>query len=150
MFIKKPAVKLIAALVLSFVLVQTVISQVFIANSPRIHPLFLARVKNLPYYVKTVPTRTLAFIRAGIAGTFNKNARNQYNAALKQVPVVTPPENVFFQPIKTGVYAGQDETTKKTYMKIDAGTKVQLQEFILKDGRVVKLMVPVSLLTPTP
>jgi hypothetical protein len=151
-FANKQKIKIGGALVVALIAANILSNKVFWLGSPRVSPQFIADVKNAPFYIRTMPARTLASMR-GFFAQFNKANREQIEN-FENVPYADPPASTIFSPIKTGVYAGYDEQTKERYMKIEAGTQVMYHEFIITnpDGTTQKvtLPIPVSLLTVTP
>lgn len=49
-----------------------------------------------------------------------------------------------FQPTDKGVSTGTDTTTGNKYVKIEAGTVVEVQEYTLVDGRHIQVIKPIN------
>jgi hypothetical protein len=63
---------------------------------------------------------------------------------LAEIPQVTAPAGLNYSPLAPGVSAANDTQANKTYIIVEAGTTLQVQEFTLSDGRVIKVITPVE------
>ena len=116
--VTKLRIKILLVILVSFLVVKTGTSQLFLADSPRINTEFISSLKNAP-----------GNLIAGITGLFNRNKD------FADVKSVTPPENVVFKSISKGVYAGEDPTTGKSYLKVEAGTKYRIVGTVTINGK---------------
>ena len=129
-----PRIKIGITIIVSFMLVQTLSPVVFLANTPQINP-------QLAQNLQLVPARTMAFLRNPLDST-----QAQREVELEQVAKsVTPPsQELNYKPITTGVQAAEDPSTGKKYVKIVAGTELEVKYLTLSDGRVVKVYTKVQ------
>lgn len=116
----------------SFMLVQFTAPHVFLANSPQLHPLFIAGIVR-------APQSALAFLR----NPLNPQQRIG-ESETAQMPTANPPATLVFSPITSVVRAAEDPATGKRYVRIASGTEVVVHTVTLTDGRVVKVYVPVE------
>lgn len=125
--------KSMLALALAFGVVQIANSQqVFLGNTPTVNPLFMARLKNSPSYVASLP------------GTlFSRLTGNQAEKAFASLPKVEPeqvPKGLLFNSIAKGALAAEDSQTGKKYLKLQKGTKVRITVQTLPDGTQQKTL----------
>jgi len=125
----KSILKLCFCLLVAFGLVTLVSPQVFLANTPRINPLFIASIKNLPTNIAGTPDRIVAYI-----GNIITNKNNQTNPS----STVIIPASVALKEVTSGVYAGEDAATKKTYIRIDkTNPNLKQKEYTIQGIKVV-------------
>jgi len=84
-----PRLQVLFVLGISFILAEFFLKNVFLGDTPRLNPSFIAKIKNIPQYI------------AGISSQFNGSPKNN-----------TPPlninvQNIPVQQISKGVYAGE-------------------------------------------
>lgn len=73
-----------------------------------------------------------------------KRQTNNYPTVAPQ-PTVAPEivENLIFEPTDKGISTATDETSGERYVKIEAGTVVEVEEYTLADGRRVTVIKPI-------
>ncbi len=112
----KLKIKLIFVLVLSFLVVKFLSPQIFLADSPKISPLFIAKLINIPNYVASIPQT--------ISSLFNNSATQDIN----KVAVKNVPTGLNFSSLSKGVEAAEDTQNNKVYLKIQPGTAYSIEE----------------------
>lgn len=116
--ITKTRIKILLIVLVSFLVVKTGTSQLFIADSPRINPEFIARLKNAPQELAA-----------------NLNPFKKKDDMFADVKSVTPPDNVIFKSISKGVSAAEDPKTGKSYIRVEAGTKYRIVGTVVINGK---------------
>jgi len=66
--ITKTRIKILFVVVVSFLVVKTASPQVFLADTPKISPFFIARIKNAPYELAQLPQIWQKRLVAGLSG----------------------------------------------------------------------------------
>lgn len=130
-------IKIISLLAISLFTVVFLAPQVFISNTPKVNPLFITRIINVPSYVAGIPGQIMVMFRS-------TNSDESARTVLSSIPQVTPPPGLLFQMISKGVRAAEDPATKTKYMQIDAGAQVEVSVIKLKDGREIKIVRPAT------
>lgn len=114
--------RILIAIVLALVFSQALNKEVFYANSPRINPIFIAKLQNSPQALT-------AFI--------NKLSNSSQNLAEEGQPQE-------YRPLFKNVLAGETHDKDVIYIKItDPAIKTQVKDIILPDGKVVKFYKPI-------
>ena len=128
-------IKLLAIMIAVFLGIEVVAPQVFLANSPRISPIFIARFKNMPAYFASL-------------NPFGKKLSSPTAEIFSQIPKVNPPAGIIFQSVAKGVKAAEDKKTNTIYFTVEKGTqfKVIETEITQSDGtkKKIKLLIPVE------
>lgn len=119
-----PRIKLLIAIVLAFTIVKVGAPRVFLADSPNVSPEFIA------------------FLQDPFGG--DKPADSGEVPVVANIGVSEPPNEGTLQytPLIQGVQAAEDPQTGKKYVKVEAGTQLQVHTVTLSDGRVVKVYTP--------
>lgn len=125
-------IKIFVGILVSYGLVVFISPQIFLANSPRLQPEFIARFRATPQAIYALARYP-----------FNTQERNNIIESA-QVSSNEEKSDLPFQPIAPGVYAAEDAESNEKYIKIEKGTKVEIREVILTDGRKVKVYVPIQ------
>jgi len=128
----KRRIGILVSMLAAFGLISIVTPRLFIADSPEINQQFIAELKY-------IPQDFIAMIRSPL-----NRSESQDEILTKQIPEVTHPEGIQLNPIAKGVYASERDASGKQYIKIDKGTKLEIREVTLSDGRTVKVYVPVE------
>jgi len=68
--------KIFIIIAVSFLTVKLLTPQIFLANTPRINPLFVAHLKNSPYYLVNLPANILAYLKNTVKNTTANIAQN--------------------------------------------------------------------------
>lgn len=134
-------IKMALVLLLTFFSVKMVAPSLFIANTPRVNPLFMANIINTPRefasrfkFNETNKTNVTPLRPTGYAGQAPTPEVAQ--VAVAQIPqVITPPPNVIFKYVSKGVSAAEDVKTGNKFLKVDAGTKYRVVGEIVIDGK---------------
>ena len=136
-------IKLLTVMIAVFLGVEVIAPQVFLANSPRISPIFVARLKNAPTYFASLPGNLIASLNP-----FGKKLSSPTAEIFSQIPKVNPPAGIIFQSVAKGVKAAEDKTTNTIYFTIEQGTQFRVieTEITQPDGtkKKIKLMIPVE------
>jgi hypothetical protein len=112
-------IKLIFVIFISFFTVKFITPQIFLANTPKISPLFIAKLIKMPTYIASIPQK--------LGNIFDY--KNKTKTDLNQLAVKNPlPKDLFFNNITTNVSAAEDKKTKKVYLKIQSGTSYTIEE----------------------
>lgn len=127
--------KIFGSILAAYMLVIIVSPQIFIADSSKIRPDFIARVRS-------IPQSTYALARY----PFNKEARENAieTAQINNNPVTTESESLQYQPVAPGVFAAEDPASQERFIKVEKGTQIEIRYVTLSDGRRVKVYVPVQ------
>lgn len=111
-------IKLVLVIVGSFMAVKFLSPQVFLADSPKINPVFISKLINAPSYIASLP---------GVIGQLwsvrQKTGNNVDEIAAKKVP-----PNLIFNSLTKGVEAANDEKNNKVYLKMQPGTSYSVEE----------------------
>jgi hypothetical protein len=149
--INKNQIKTVLILLLSFFMVKTMAPKVFMADTPRINPLFIASILNTPSKIATIPGKFLSSLSSFRLFNFElqttpelpiqQNRQNEV-ANIKVDPVeiakvrqVTPPPNVIFREIMKGVSTGVNAQTGEKYINVKAGTKYVIVGSVIINGK---------------
>ncbi len=125
-------IKIIFILLLTLFSVKVIAPNLFLADSPRINPIFIAKILNTPKALALLPSKILSSL-----SNFNlfKNRESSNTNTFVNVRQVTPPANVIFQSISTGVSAAEDLQTGEKYIKVQAGTKYKIVGYVTINGK---------------
>lgn len=156
-------VKTVLVLAFAFLLGNFISNTVFVASTPIIRKDFIASVRNIPSTLMKASKNTIAFLttigknsltnkETAQVNTNNPNptAKNNdvYTNFLKNQTTVSPPPQVPFKSISTGVYAADDPVTNTRYLKLSSGVQLQIKTIKIKaaDGteQELKALVPLS------
>lgn len=112
--------------------VKVIAPNLFLTDSPRINPIFIAKILNTPKALALLPSKILSSL-----SNFNlfKNRESSNTNTFVNVRQVTPPANVIFQSISTGVSAAEDLQTGEKYIKVQAGTKYKIVGYVTINGK---------------
>lgn len=131
--ITKKRIKTLLILVFSFAAITWLSPQIFLVDSPRINPLFIARLQNTPFMISQLPGRMMAGLTQ--LNPFKKKGE------FANVKIVTPPADVIFKPITKGVSAAEDPKTGQTYIQIQGGTKYVIDGYVTINGQKIPKIV---------
>lgn len=156
-------IKIGLAVFLAFIVVKIMFAGgVFLADTPRIHPLFMTRLINTPVYLASLPIEFINKLRPNINiadssnnknappsqinsnVTFNQTAQpstSQKQPAQLTFPTAVPPPGLEYKPIAKGVYAAEDTKTKTVYLNIKKGTTFTVVNKVI-NGKTFRLLVP--------
>lgn len=123
---------MIFAIAISLGVTTTVSPRLFIADSPQVNTQFIADLQN-------IPSDTLAFIR-----NIGASPAEREIAELERKSIPGTPVDAEFQSIAPGVQAAESAQEGESYIKVDAGTKLEVRTVTLDDGRRVKVYIPVQ------
>jgi len=153
------------SIILALLLTIVVSKTVFTPNQPEIQTNLVARVVESLKTVAGAPKNALLALKDRLQKQPETIYKELPHEKLETGPHTTPyaanpayptfePKNVvptsqiqddlFFQPLASGVYAATDFRTSKKYIKIEAGTVVEIQEYTLQDGRQISVITPVN------
>ena len=134
----KNRIKIVFVLFFTYMSVKLISPNLFIAYSPKINPVFIAKVINTPAKIATIPGKFLSslskfsfFDKNEVSPNINTNINPGMIAKSKYV---TPPSNLVFKYMSKGVSAAEDPGTGMNYIKIEAGTKYKISGYITVDG----------------
>lgn len=120
-------IKLILIVIFTVLVVKAVAPKLFLADSPKINPFFIANTLNSS-------KKLIASI-----GKLNLNKKDQTVDTKKNqsspFQYVTPPPNLVFEFISKGVSAAEDPTTGQKFIKVEAGTKYKIVGEITLNGK---------------
>lgn len=128
----KKRIKTFVALGIALLLTATISPRLFIADSPQINTQFIAELRN-------APADFVAFVMRRPTG-----AEATALAELEQSQVQNVPQGLTFAPVAQGVSAAEDPSTGERFVKVEAGTKLEVRQITLEDGRTVTVYVPVE------
>ena len=119
---------MILVIFVTFVVVKGFSNMVFMAETPKLNPVFIAQLQNIPQTMGQLPENILA----GINGLFNKKP---FTGSFANVKMITPPPNAVFKAISKGVSAAEDPTTGQTLIQVQAGTKYRIVGTVTINGK---------------
>lgn len=125
-------IKILLAITISFLTVSLLSKEVFVADSPQINPLFLAKIKNAP---------------SGFLALFRPQPSDKTDEVLGQIPQVTPPPGLLMKTVAKGVQAAEDPVTNKKYMTFEKGTKVEVRTYTYTENgeqKKITLIIPLE------
>lgn len=128
----KQRIFILIAIAFSFGLTATVSPRLFIADSPQINPYFIAELSN-------IPADTIAFIR-----NIGLSSQDREIAELERRSVSESPADATFYQVAPGVQAAESPQDGETYIKVEAGTQLEVRSVTLDDGRRVKVYIPIQ------
>lgn len=120
---------MVVAIIVSLGIVVGVTPRIFLADSPKINPNFLADLGNLPNDI-------VAMLQG------QPSSRDDQMTA--EIPRVVHPAGLNYEPLAKGVYASEADQSGKRYIKIEEGTKLEKKVIVLDDGRTVSVYVPLE------
>lgn len=121
----KNKIKIITAVILSFAVVILMSPQVFLANTPRINPVFLTKLKNLPNTIASLPS------------SFFNSLLRRPSSAEKYAAVYEKP----FYKLSDEVYAYEEGTVLYYDLKSNYGDYSEMT--VQSDsGKTIKLRFP--------
>lgn len=138
----KIAITAVIALVITLILSQTV----FWHNTPMVNPLFIVNSKAVIQKVISWPGNWLASLKS-------RSKTQEATNDLANLPTMTPENTIdpkliadttIFQPIGSGISTATDTSTGNKYIKIEAGTVVEVTEYTLVDGRRIQVIKPIN------
>ena len=128
----KQRIGLAVGILIAFTLTKSVAPRMFVADSPQINGQFIAELRY-------IPSDFIAFVKNPF-----KKEESFDEVMTAQIPRVEHPPGTAYQPIAKGVYASEPDGTGKRFIKIDKGTKLEIRDVTLDDGRTVQVYVPVE------
>jgi len=133
----KTRIKIFLIFLISFFAVKTMVPQIFLADSPRVNPEFIARLQNAPAEIGQMPGKMLASINNSLSNLnpFKIKQQTPTIDQLANAKVVTPQPNMIFKAISKGVSAAEDPQTGQKYIKIEAGTKYRIVGTVTINGK---------------
>ena len=120
---------------------------VFFRNTTQINPKTFLRIVALLKNFQKAPEQTV---------TPDTNIPTLYPSKVPGTPSLVPTapllptvppkatDNLAFLPIGTGVSRATDNSTGNKYIKIEAGTVVEVTEYTLVDGRRIQVIKPIN------
>ena len=124
----KKIIRVILSLGLGLLLVVLVTPKLFLASTPQVNPDIVATISGTGVTLAS----NIPFVGPYITG-------------------IGIPATTILKETSKGVYAGEDLVTKKTYIRIDKGVKVNVTKYTI-EGKDIYLYEPeiTPLLSPTP
>jgi len=123
---------MILAIAIAFGITTTISPRLFIADSPEINPQFVAELGN-------IPSDTIAFIR-----NIGASPEDRAVAELERKSIPGTPVDAEFYSVAPGIQAAESAQEGESYIKVEAGTKLEVRTITLDDGRRVKVYIPVQ------
>lgn len=164
----KLKLKILAVIAISFLTVKLLAPQVFLANTPRVNPLFIAKLKNIPAniaqkssssttqsknnqiatntghsgpYVTSQPITGNTDTTAPAGSTPLPISEQEVSSSLDKLASVTPPAQAAFVPVASGVSTYTDSSTNKTILKIEKGAQYTVERYQLANGEIKDIIV---------
>jgi len=137
----KNRIKMVLVLLFTFFTVKTVAPNLFMADSPRINPVFISDVINTPRrFLSSLSNFRLFNFGSPSAPEVpveqNRVANIEVDPAeIAKVRQVTPPANVIFKEILKGVSTGVNAETGEKYINVKAGTKYRIVGTVIINGK---------------
>lgn len=120
---------MLTAIVISMGIVVGITPRIFLANSPDINPNFLADLGAIP---------------GDFVALFRGQPSSKDERMTAEIPRVTHPAGLSYEPLAKGVYASEPDQSGKRYIRIEEGTKLEKKVVTLDDGRTVTVYVPLE------
>ena len=131
----KTRIKIVLVLLFTFFSVKLITPNLFIANSPRINPLFITGIINAPKEIALLPGKFLSSLSNIRFNLFNNETNIKVDPEIiAKVKQVIPPPNAVFKYVSKGVSAAEDPQTGEKYIRIEAGTKYKIIGYITING----------------
>jgi len=142
----KNKLRIIIAVCLALVVTLILSRAIFWRNTTLINPAFPLKVQALLQKITSAPGNLLAYLRARKQTSLTPE---NVNALPTMIPSNTIDPNLIadstdFETIGTGISAGIDQKTGNKYVKIEAGTVVEVTEYTLTDGRRIQVIKPLD------
>lgn len=130
--------KTLIGITISFLLVWGLSGKIFLGNTPRINPTFIANLYNTPRFIASLP-----FILLNKISNINIGKENLAKKKLEDPAFQELVKKIPLQETVKGVRAGYDEVNHITSIEID-GDKIIYKTYktTLSDGRVVTMYIP--------
>lgn len=120
-------------LLFTFFSVKLIAPDLFIANTPRVNPLFAAKIINAPKEIAAMPGKFLSSLSK--FSLFNNQDNIKVDPEIiAKVKQATPPPSAVFKYVSKGVSAAEDTATGEKYIKVKAGTKYKIVGEITING----------------
>ena len=140
----KNKIKILVIIATAALFIRWLVPQVFLANSPRINPLFLAKLKGAPSYIASLSTNFLNSLskkeKTAPPVKVLAVSKDEAEKAMNSLQKVTPPPNALFKVITTKVSAAETGKKNEIILKIDKGAKYSVSKLVLPDGREMKII----------
>ncbi|GAB4219815.1 MAG: hypothetical protein Fur009_7640 [Candidatus Microgenomates bacterium] len=135
-------IKIVLILLFSFLGVYVFSPIIFLANTPKINPKFIASIKKMPENIINYSGKLTANIGSLFYNPFYNNQydqnqviKDQNTNILKPVQLITPPSYLQFKPVSKYVEAAEDAETGKKYIKIKKGARLEVDGEIEINGK---------------
>jgi len=151
----KQKIRIITIIIFSFLAVKLLVPQVFLANTPKVNPMFIVKLQNTPTYIASIPGNIISLLKNTSNNNQIANKDKNSTSSTGLIPVnpveaaavldnltnVTPPAKAKFTPLSTGVSTYMDSTTNKTILKVDKGTKYSVERYQLSNGEIKDVII---------
>lgn len=135
-------IKIVLILFFSFLGVYVFSPIIFLANTPKINPKFIASIKKMPENIINFPGNMMANIGSLFYNPLYNNQLNQSQPIEDQninipkpIQLITPPSYLQFKPVSKYVEAAEDEKTGKKYIKIKKGASLEVDGEVEINGK---------------
>jgi hypothetical protein len=127
--------KIVFTLVLALILSAVFSNTIFLANTPRINTIFLAKLKNAPGDLLNGTTVFLSSLMRPNGTALTSQEKQNIINSFNSLPVST------MKSIGTGVYAKEDKKNNTVYIKVNKDAQWE-ERILIIDGKQVKVRFP--------
>jgi hypothetical protein len=135
--INKQRIKIIASIIGSLGLAYVLSAFVFLPNNPRLKPIFIDQIANLPQTIASLPNKFKPTINNV---PLDENTQKEYAQRGKLYDSLKDK----FQPVAKGVYAAEDPASKTTVVKINDDLTLEKKQVTRADGTTITIYAPVK------
>ncbi len=126
---------MVLSLVFSFLVVSFLGSQVFFAGTPRINPDFIAKVKNAPLYISSLPGEIVNSFKLNVTHSDSvASTKYEIKSTLDEASTEIPKTGLSFTNVATNVMAADDPNDSNIkYVKLESGAEVSVRKKVITD-----------------
>jgi len=142
-------IKILGLILIAFFASTFLIKNLFFVNSPRVNTTFIAKLKQTPSLIASLPSKLFNSL------TKNKSVPNEApsnltvkeqaiseeeaNKAFSALHAIAPPPDAFFKSLSKGVSAAE-QNNGQVILKIEKGTQYKVRRFKLSDGQIIDVV----------
>lgn len=141
--------KILFSILISILAVKIVAPAVFLADTPRVNPRFIAQLKETPEKIINFPGKMIASLSNIFIFQKNTDNYNQYNQnqnfnnqvadqpiANQPIKLITPPPYLQFKSVSKYVEAAEDKKNNKIYLNIKEGAQLKIVGTVEINGKI--------------
>jgi len=139
-------IKTLGLILIAFFISTFLIKNLFLANTPKINTAFIAKLKQTPSLIASLPSKLLdSLTKNPSTNKVASNVREQVvkkeeaSKVISSLHPITPPPNAIFKAVSKGVSAAEQDNGQ-VILKIEKGTQYKVRRFTLSDGRTIDIV----------